>query len=64
MSDRERIAVERKLYELRCLVDDLTSLTQSDDGLRALRENNTELRAVERRLKDLQLDIQLPVAAE
>jgi len=64
MNTRERITTERKLYEFRCVVDDLTLLTQTDDGLRTLRENEGELKAIERRLKHLLLDIQLPVAAE
>lgn len=59
MTERERITAERKLYELRCVVDDLSSLTQSDDGLRVLRENAGELRSIERRLQDLQADIRL-----
>ena len=64
MSERERITVERKIHELRCVIDDLTSLTQTDDGLRALRENEGALKAAENRLRDLQLDIRLPVALE
>lgn len=64
MSTRERITAERKLYELRCVVEDLSSLTQSDDGLRALRENMSELQAAERRLRFLQLDIEVQLSVE
>jgi len=64
MSTHERVTTERKLYELRCVVDDLTSLTQTNDGLHTLRENESALKAVEKRLHDLQLDIRLPVALE
>ena len=61
---RDRTIAERKLYELFSVVDDLTTLAQTEDGARAIVEQFRDLIETERKLHDLVLDARQPVAAE
>ena len=56
------ITVERKVHEIECAVDDLTSLAHTAGGSKALA--NANLEGIERRLRHLRFDLQAQQAAE
>lgn len=58
----DTVTVERKLYELDVIVDDLASLAHSPEGAKAIAASNIE--GVERRLRHLRFDLQALQAAE
>lgn len=58
----QAVTVERKVHDIECAVDDLTSLAHEPAGLDALRKANLE--AIEQRLRHLRFDIQAMQAAE
>lgn len=54
---RDRITVERKIHELRCVIEDLSTMTATESGLQALRENAGDINSAQRRLQLLHLDV-------
>lgn len=52
----DAVTVERKVHEIECAVDDLTSLAHTPGGGRALAVANLE--GIERRLRHLRFDLQ------
>lgn len=59
----DAVTVERKVHEIECAVDDLTSLAHTPSGMKALRNSNIE--GIERRLRHLRFDLMaMSTAAE
>lgn len=53
---QDTITAERKIHEIECAVDDLTSLAHTQGGLKALRQSNLE--GIERRIRHLRFDLE------
>lgn len=58
----DTVTVERKLHDLDVIIDDLTSLAQTQAGAIAILHHDIE--ASERRLRYLRFDLQAQQAAE
>ncbi len=58
----DTVTVERKLHDLDVIIDDLTSLAQTQAGAIAILQHDIE--ASERRLRYLRFDLQAKEAAE